>query len=106
MLPANGPSRADAPRAGPVAGDSRMLARRPASVLILALLPALAPAQGRPAARPAGDVPAGYERRTILGFTVLASRDVLDQPRDRYGRKPLDVLEMELYDLKRVVVPP
>jgi hypothetical protein len=83
-----------------------MLARRPASVLILALLPALALAQGRPAARPAGDVPAGYERRTILGFTVLANRDVLDQPRDRYGRKPLDVLEMELYDLKRVVVPP
>ena len=31
---------------------------------------------------------------------------MLDQPRDRYGRKPLDVLEMELYDLKRVVVPP
>src|SRR5947209_7888450 len=82
-----------------------MLVRLLASALALALLPAPAPAQARPAARPA-DLPPGYERRTILGFTVLASREVLSQPRDRHGRAPLDVLEMELNDLKRVVVPP
>src|SRR5439155_19205815 len=27
-------------------------------------------------------------------------------PRDQYGRTPLDVLELELGDLKRIVVPP
>jgi hypothetical protein len=82
-----------------------MLVRPLAATLALALLPTLALAQSRPAAK-VTDVPLGYERRTILGFTVLASREVLDRPRDKFGRTPLDVLELELSDLKRVVVPP
>ena len=82
-----------------------MFVRSLATLLALALLPALAPAQSKPTAKTA-DIPPGYQRRTILGFTVLASREVLDQPRDRFGRTPLDVLELELGDLKRIIVPP
>src|SRR5262249_14304741 len=51
------------------------------------------------------EVPKGYELRTIRGFTTLISEKVLAQRTDRYGRKPLDVLNLEFSDLNRVVAP-
>src|SRR5947209_4973852 len=115
MLPANGPSRRR-PRAATVAGEPRMLARSLASALILALLPALSPAQTGPAPKPTTDLPGvlrrllelsggqtgpapkpttdlpkSYERRTVLGFTVIAHHDLFLRGRDQYGRTPLDV---------------
>ena len=49
--------------------------------------------------------PANWELRSIKGFTVLVHEEVLRQPADRWHRKPLDVLETEFDDLKRVVGP-
>ncbi len=46
--------------------------------------------------------PAGWQLRTIRGFTVLVHDEVLAQPPDRWMRKPLDVLDLEFDDLKRV----
>jgi hypothetical protein len=63
-------------------------------------------AAGSPAAKPPPiDVPAGYEYRSIHGFNILASQETVRRPRDRFGRTPLDVIELELGDLKRVVHP-
>src|SRR5256885_8472991 len=82
-----------------------MRVRWPASALILALLPALAAAQSRAAATPAADLPRGYERKSIRGFTVIAPHDVVVHARDQFGRTPLDVVELELSDMQRVVHP-
>jgi hypothetical protein len=49
--------------------------------------------------------PTGWALRNIKGFTVLVHEEVLGQPADRWQRKPLDVLETEFDDLKRVVGP-
>lgn len=49
--------------------------------------------------------PKHWELRTIRGFTVLVHEEVLRQPADRWQRKPLDVLDSEFDDLKRVVGP-
>jgi len=49
--------------------------------------------------------PAGYERRDIEGFTVYVNKTVLQQPVDPWGRRPLSVLEHELNDLRRILVP-
>ena len=49
--------------------------------------------------------PTGWTMRTINGFTVLVHDEVLQQPVDRWHRKPLDVLETEFDDLKRVAGP-
>jgi hypothetical protein len=57
------------------------------------------------AAEPAIAAPAGYERQKIEGFTVLVNKAVLARGNDRFGRRPLDVLEKELNDLKRILVP-
>jgi hypothetical protein len=56
---------------------------------------------------PAADAvpPANWEVRSIRGFTVLVHEEVLRQPADRWHRKPLDVLDTEFDDLKRVVGP-
>src|SRR4051794_29933511 len=105
MLPANGPPRAGAPARRPVAGELRMLVRSLASALALTLLPALAPAQGPPAAKPAVELPKNYERRTVFGFTVIAHHDLFLRARDSYGRTPLDIIELELSDMQRVVHP-
>lgn len=53
----------------------------------------------------AADAPAGFEVRTMQGFTLLVHDEVLRQPADRHQRKPLDVLEREFDDLKRVLKP-
>lgn len=51
------------------------------------------------------EVPKGYEHRDIEGFTVYVNKEVFQQPRDRWGREPLRVLEQELNDLRRILVP-
>lgn len=48
-------------------------------------------------------VPAGYEVQSISDFTVLVPGDVLKIPADRWQRKPLQVLEQDLNDLRRVI---
>jgi hypothetical protein len=68
-------------------------------------LPFLASGSVARAADPSMATPAGYERRTLEGFTVFANQQMLDRPVDRFGRRPLDVLEKELNDLKRILVP-
>jgi hypothetical protein len=62
----------------------------------------LATASTAPAADPVKP-PAGFDVRTLKGFTILVHEAVLRQPADRWGRRPLDVLEAEFDDLKRVV---
>jgi hypothetical protein len=52
-----------------------------------------------------GGTPSGYERREIEGFTVYVSQDVFKHPYDRWGRAPLSVLERELNDLRRILLP-
>ena len=52
-----------------------------------------------------GGTPSGYERREIEGFTVYVNQDVFKHPYDRWGRAPLSVLERELNDLRRILVP-
>ena len=52
-----------------------------------------------------GGTPEGYERRQLEGFTVYVNKEVLRHPLDRWGRQPLTVLEKELNDLKRILVP-
>jgi hypothetical protein len=49
--------------------------------------------------------PPGYTRLEIEGFQVYASETVLKQPADRWGRQPLSVLQRELNDLRRLLVP-
>jgi len=50
-------------------------------------------------------VPAGYAVRNLCGFTLVVHKAVFDQPADRWRRRPLDVLELEFNDLKRVLAP-
>jgi hypothetical protein len=57
------------------------------------------------AASAADPVPAGYSVRNLCGFTTLVHKSVLEQPADRWRRRPLDVLELEFNDLKRVLAP-
>src|SRR5947209_3508725 len=71
--------------------------------LILFFLAALATTSLAQGAEPAA--PAGYEVRNIEGFTVYVNKKVLQQGVDRWGRQPLSVLERELNDLRRILVP-
>jgi hypothetical protein len=73
--------------------------------LILFFLAALATGSLAYGADPPRGIPAGYELRDIEGFTVYVSKTVLQQPRDRWSREPLSVLEHELNDLRRILVP-
>ncbi|HEY1378818.1 MAG TPA: hypothetical protein VGF55_18605 [Gemmataceae bacterium] len=73
--------------------------------LILFFLAALATTSLARGAELAGGTPKGYELRTVEGFTVYVNRKVLQQPVDRWGRQPLTVLEQELHDLHRILVP-
>src|SRR5438105_2972814 len=73
--------------------------------LILFFLAALATSSLAYGADAPGGVPKGYERRTVEGFTVYVNKKVLQQPLDRWGRQPLSVLERELNDLRRILVP-
>jgi hypothetical protein len=52
-----------------------------------------------------GAEPPGYDRRQIEGFTVYVSDEVQRLSADRWGRRPLGVLERELNDLRRILIP-
>jgi hypothetical protein len=52
-----------------------------------------------------GGVPKGYTQQELEGFTLYVNQQVLDHPRDRWGRPTLSVLEHELNDLRRILVP-
>jgi hypothetical protein len=69
--------------------------------LTLAVLFFVAPALTGADVKP----PAGFEVRTLRGFTVLIHDDVQAQKADRWQRKPLDVLEAEFDDLRRILNP-
>jgi hypothetical protein len=73
--------------------------------LILFFLAALVTGSLAHGAELPGGTPKGYELRDIEGFTVYVNKEVLRLPRDRWGRQPLSVLEHELNDLRRIVVP-
>jgi len=45
----------------------------------------------------------GYVRHTIEGFTVLVNQDVLRVNTDHYERKPLEVLELELKTITKLM---
>lgn len=51
------------------------------------------------------DAVEGYKRHTIEGFTLLISKQVLDADVSGYERKPLDVLELELKAVSRMMTP-
>jgi hypothetical protein len=51
------------------------------------------------------DAVEGYKRHTIEGFTLLVSQAVLDADASGYERKPLDVLELELKTVSRLMTP-
>jgi hypothetical protein len=71
----------------------------------LFFLSALAAGSIARGAEPPGKVPAGYEERTLEGFTVYVNKQALAQGMDRFGRPPLSVLEKELNDLRRIILP-
>jgi hypothetical protein len=73
--------------------------------LVLFFLAALATGSLAYGAELPGGTPKGYERRDIEGFTVYVNNKVFQQPTDRWGRQPLRVLESELNDLRRILVP-
>src|SRR5437868_11951430 len=73
--------------------------------LILFFLAALATGSLAYGADLPGGTPTGYERREMEGFTVYVNEKVLKHPFDRFGRQPLTVLEKELNDLRRILVP-
>jgi hypothetical protein len=73
--------------------------------LILFFLAALATTSLAYGAELPGGTPSGYERRDIEGFTVYVNKEVIQQGADRWGRQPLSVLERELNDLRRILVP-
>jgi hypothetical protein len=78
----------------------------------LLFLPLLHPLVGhgqdsksKPAGLTVPNVP-GYERRVIEGFTLLIHQDVIKNDKDsKLERKPLDVLELELKGIVRVMNP-
>jgi hypothetical protein len=72
--------------------------------LVLFFLSALAASSVAIGAETPTGVPAGYERRTLEGFTLYVNKNVLARNTDRYGRQPLSVLERELNDLRRILV--
>ncbi|MGL6097383.1 MAG: anthrax toxin lethal factor-related metalloendopeptidase, partial [Fimbriiglobus sp.] len=47
----------------------------------------------------------GYKRHVIEGFTVLVNKEVLDADVEKYERKPLEVLELELKMVVTVLPP-
>jgi hypothetical protein len=55
--------------------------------------------------RGADEPPPGFAVRSMRGFTVLVHDEVTWQPPDRWGRWPLDVLEREFEDLRRILSP-
>src|SRR5687767_3057165 len=62
-------------------------------------------AQKQPAGLPVPAVP-GYERRVIEGFTLLISKEVLNNnTTGSYERKPLEVLELELKTIVGIMNP-
>lgn len=79
-------------------------------IVPLILAAALAPcpglvAQQKPAGIPVAAVP-GYERHVIQGFTLLISQEVLHRNKtEKYERKPLEVLELELKTVVRIMNP-
>jgi hypothetical protein len=64
--------------------------------------PAKSPASERPKISP--DAVPGYKIRSIKGFTVVLSAESLKHAEDKaYERKPLDVLELELTTLTKIL---
>jgi hypothetical protein len=51
------------------------------------------------------DAVEGYKRHTIEGFTLLVNQAVLDADASGFERKPLDVLELELKTVSRLMTP-
>jgi hypothetical protein len=77
----------------------------PAWGMVLFFLAALATGSLAYGADIPSGTPKGYERRELEGFTVYVNKDVFQHRFDRWGRQPLTVLERELNDLKRILVP-
>src|SRR5262245_25390687 len=77
----------------------------PAWGLILFFLAALATGSLAYGGELADGTPKGYTRQDLEGFTVYVNQTVFEHPRDRFGRQPLSVLERELNDLRRILVP-
>jgi hypothetical protein len=73
--------------------------------MILFFLAALATGSLAYGADLPGGTPEGYERRELEGFSVYVNKEVSRHAVDRWGRQPLTVLEKELNDLKRLLVP-
>lgn len=70
---------------------------------VLFLLATLA--AGTFAAAAKGQTPNGYELQKLEGFSVYVNKKVHAIRDDGFGRRPLDVLEKELNDLKRILKP-
>ncbi len=85
---------------------------RPLTAAGFVLLAATAAAADDPKSAPkaAGkanplDAIEGYKRHTIEGFTLLVSKDVLAADTSGLQRKPLDVLELELKAVAKLMTP-
>lgn len=80
-------------------------------VAVLALVLTALPTgelSAQPRAKDRGQIaaPAGYQRQTIQGFTLFIHTDVLSNDRDeRWQRKPLDVLDLELGTIVKKLPP-
>jgi hypothetical protein len=73
--------------------------------LILFFLAALATSSLAYGGELPGGTPKGFERQELEGFTVYVNKKVLQVSRDHWNRPPLTVLERELNDLRRILVP-
>src|SRR5438552_10329628 len=77
-----------------------------AGTLLVLCLTSIGRGQGTakiPAGLPVPNVP-GYERRVIEGFTLLIHQDVIRNDKNSsYERGPLEVLELELKTIVRIM---
>jgi hypothetical protein len=74
-------------------------------IVLLASSVVLAQSPEKTKGQPANDPLAGYKKRKIEGFTVLISDKVFEANVDKYERKPLDVLELELKKIVDLMSP-
>lgn len=73
---------------------------RPLALLLL--LPALALAQPKDKPTPLDKID-GYKRHTVEGFTLLVSDEVAKADVSQFDRKPIDVLELELKMIVKIM---
>ena len=79
---------------------------RPLLAAVCLLLVSTAATADDPKGKPGRpDEVEGYKRHTIEGFTLLVSKDVFDADTAGFERKPLDVLELELKAVSRMMTP-